>query len=103
MSQYNPLIPDVPGEIYGTGEQQDLNNGVPLQSNFYGMPGWWNPPTNWFSKSVNGQIFVSPNSDFSNPTHACKINLDGYYVFQDMMHLLKPSLPWPALRIVGGN
>jgi hypothetical protein len=75
-------FPPVPGGIYGTGEEQNVTNGVPVPANFLGQTGWWNPPTNWFVKWVDGQAFVSPTSDFSKWIFACKINYDGAFVFQ---------------------
>jgi hypothetical protein len=69
----------------GTGGFQDLTGGTPQPANFYGMAGWWTVPTSWYTRVENGQIFVSPNSDFSRPQYAVKINVDGCWVFQDMM------------------
>lgn len=72
----------------GTGGFEDMTNGVPQSSNFFGQSGWWTVPTSWYSKCVDGVIYVSPNADFSNPCYVAKLNHDYTLVFFDMMRNL---------------
>jgi len=64
-----------------------MANIATLQAySFYGQPGWWRVPDGFYSfTDGGGQIWASPNPDYSNPVYACKINVDGTMVFQDAM------------------
>ena len=64
---------------------QDLTDTEPKPDNFFGASGWWQVPTQWSIKTdLVGQIWASPNADFSTPVYACKINgASGELVFYD--------------------
>jgi hypothetical protein len=68
----------VPPVVFG----KNLMDTVPQRWNFFGQPGWWSVPTQYFTRrNSDGTITASPNADFSNPTYDVKINNDGYMVF----------------------
>lgn len=79
---------NIPGNVnfpFGTGQFEDLTGGLSQPSNFFGMAGWWTVPQSWYSRTdANGQIFVSPNSNFTTPVYAVKINQNGEWVYFDM-------------------
>ncbi len=76
------MINGIPsGTLFGSGSGTEV-----VQHSFQGQPDWFAVPTSWFTYSdANQQIWASPNSDFSPPLFAVKINLDGFYVYQDLM------------------
>ncbi len=53
---------------------------------FRGMPGFYNVPTSWFTRtnpSNPAELIVSPNEDFSSPTFNAWLGDDSQnYVFQ---------------------
>jgi len=79
MPAYEPFVP---GQIYGTGEEQNWFDGQPQQSSFQGMSPWWCVPTSWYIRTVDSQIFASPTWNFSAWVFAVKIDQDGAMKFQ---------------------
>ena len=70
---------------------------VPQRWSFLGQQGWWRVPLGWFARqNADGTITASPNADFSNPTYDCKVNIDGYMVFQDLGRNTQAGLMSPA-------
>jgi hypothetical protein len=60
-------------------------NFTPTQSSYQGMNGWWIFPNGWFvRRNEDGTITGSPNSDFSLPNYDLKVDIDGYFKFQDL-------------------
>jgi hypothetical protein len=64
-------------------------DNTPQPYNYYGQPGWYSLPRNWYvmSNPLNcSELVASPNSDFSKPVYYCTLSQDGInYVFQDTM------------------
>ncbi len=84
-----------PGTLFGSGQGTES-----VQHSFQGQPNWYSVPTAWFIMSdENQQIFVSPNSDFSQPKYAAKINLDGFLVYQDLMRSRIDNFANPFLGV----
>lgn len=76
------LFPERMSVIFG----QNPNDTVPQAYSFWGQPGWWILPTQWFVRvNADGTLTGSPNEDFSTPTYELKTTPDGYMVFQDLM------------------
>lgn len=70
-------MPDYP--IFAQSDDQTV-----VRHGFYGQSGWYAVPNGYYHRITNGQIFASPNSDFSNPVFSCKYDADGTLVFQDL-------------------
>lgn len=67
----------------------------PLPASFWGQSNYWQVPGAWYVMTdANGQVWASPNADFSVPKYSCNTNSDGTLVFQDRMQTLINPGAW---------
>ena len=67
--------------LFGQSNDVGIRN-----ASFRGQPGWFQVPLGWnVMTDGDGQVWASPNADFSAPKYACKTNTDFTLVFQDLL------------------
>jgi hypothetical protein len=78
------MISTLPNCYFG----QSLD-GTPVPAGFHGQSGWFAVPRGWsVITDSGGQIWASPNADFTRPKFACKLNESWELVYQDLMDTL---------------
>lgn len=52
---------------------------------YLGQSGWYELPLNWYTRTVEGNIEGSPNSDFSSEVYPARVDYDGTLVIQSLL------------------
>lgn len=74
----------LPGQSYCIFGESNDTKIVP--ASYWGQAGWFQVPPGWsVMTDSNNQIWASPNTNFSPPKYACKMNNDYTLVFQDLL------------------